>query len=383
MAFVRFGEIALGPSLTCFAGAPHVISQYGTERAHAMPPLFSICIPNFNYAKYVGTTIESVLSQDEQDFEIIVADNASTDDSVTVVEKLKERSSKIRLVRNRANVGFPRNLDRAARPAAGRFMLMLSSDDVMNPGALTAYRKVIDALGPQAERAVIASAWNTIDSDGKIVGRGTIPAYYPSIPLTPPLAIPGRVFRGKDMAAISLPRHDSPLPFLSTMYSRALYEEVEGYWGPLNVGPDYHFVIELLKRDPTVVYLDRELFSYRIHPANQLTAATSAAGPLKFEVDRYLNTLEYNSGTAAATGFDHQRMLDAFVDTVCMETGASHLSRGAWVRAFRLFALAWAMYPQVAVRRTRTYGMAGLLALGPLGIPAAKLVKALRGRGGQ
>ena len=49
-------------------------------------PSFSICIPNYNYAQYIGQTIESVLNQTYQNFEIIVVDNASTDNSVEVVK---------------------------------------------------------------------------------------------------------------------------------------------------------------------------------------------------------------------------------------------------------------------------------------------------------
>ena len=53
-------------------------------------PFFSICIPNYNYARYVGETIQSVLDQSFQDFEVIVADNASTDDSVQVVRSFQD-----------------------------------------------------------------------------------------------------------------------------------------------------------------------------------------------------------------------------------------------------------------------------------------------------
>ena len=56
---------------------------------------FSICIPNFNYAQYIGETIQSVLDQTYQNFEIIIADNASTDNSVEVVQSFDD--NRIRL----------------------------------------------------------------------------------------------------------------------------------------------------------------------------------------------------------------------------------------------------------------------------------------------
>ncbi|MGB0177514.1 MAG: glycosyltransferase family 2 protein, partial [Owenweeksia sp.] len=69
-------------------------------------PLFSICIPNFNYAGYIGRTIESVLNQSFRDFELIIVDNASTDDSMEVIRGYKEQDARIRVFENKFNVGF-------------------------------------------------------------------------------------------------------------------------------------------------------------------------------------------------------------------------------------------------------------------------------------
>src|SRR5690349_10985865 len=80
------------------------------ELHRAAPMKISVCIPNFNYGRYLRAAIESVLGQSHQDFEIVIADNASTDDSVEVVESF--RDPRIRLRRNRTNVGFAPNVDR-------------------------------------------------------------------------------------------------------------------------------------------------------------------------------------------------------------------------------------------------------------------------------
>ena len=52
---------------------------------------FSICIPNFNYGGYIGRTIDSVLNQDYQNFEIIIVDNASTDNSWEVISSYAKK----------------------------------------------------------------------------------------------------------------------------------------------------------------------------------------------------------------------------------------------------------------------------------------------------
>src|SRR5215475_8759854 len=108
-------------------------------------PLFSICIPNYNYQHYIKETIASVLRQDFADFEIVVSDNNSSDDSVASVRGFVD--SRISLQINSWNVGFASNLDRAATMARGERMILLSSDDVMGVGALATYARLNAALG--------------------------------------------------------------------------------------------------------------------------------------------------------------------------------------------------------------------------------------------
>src|SRR5690349_13181272 len=122
----------------------------------ASRPFFSVCIPNFNYAKYIGETVQSVLDQSFDDFEIVVADNASTDASVEVIERFQ--SPKITLIKNRYNIGFAPNLDRATESARGEHLILLSSDDLMKKDALASYAGVLRSLGEGRKRAVLTSA---------------------------------------------------------------------------------------------------------------------------------------------------------------------------------------------------------------------------------
>ncbi len=95
---------------------------------------FSICIPNYNYERYLGRTIRSVLDQPDADLEILISDNASTDGSVALAHSFAD--PRIHIHVNSVNVGFAGNLDRAARMATGQWMIMLSSDDLAPAGAL-------------------------------------------------------------------------------------------------------------------------------------------------------------------------------------------------------------------------------------------------------
>jgi glycosyltransferase involved in cell wall biosynthesis len=129
---------------------------------------FSICIPNYNYERYLGSTISSVRDQKDVDLEILISDNASPDGSVALAHSFGDPRIQVHV--NTVNVGFAGNLDRAARMASGEWMIMLSSDDLVRPDALSTYQKLIESLGPAAGGAVFSSVMDKISSDDRLIG---------------------------------------------------------------------------------------------------------------------------------------------------------------------------------------------------------------------
>ena len=69
-------------------------------------PHISVMIPAYNHAHFIGRAIESVLNQQFQDFDVVVVDDASTDDTVEVVVKYCRRDSPVHLVVNEQNLGL-------------------------------------------------------------------------------------------------------------------------------------------------------------------------------------------------------------------------------------------------------------------------------------
>ena len=70
-----------------------------------MDLFFSICIPNYNYSKYIEETINSVLDQDFENYEIIVVDNDSTDESWEIIKRYSDHK-KVKIFKNNFNIGF-------------------------------------------------------------------------------------------------------------------------------------------------------------------------------------------------------------------------------------------------------------------------------------
>ncbi len=335
---------------------------------------YSICIPNYNYGDYIGRTIQSVLDQTYGEFEILVSDNASSDNSVEVVRGINDNRIKVHV--NQCNVGFAGNLDRAARRATCERMIMLSSDDLMKPDALETYDRFFDSLGNAAERAIVSSAADVIDSNDNLTGR--LPpewAVWKATDLVPELeAVAGApVYRVavSELLRRCLIAMKSPFMFASTCYPRKLYESVEGYGGNRVINPDKWFSWKLMGVAETAYYIDRPLFSYRVHQNNQ-NSLQASAGALKFMVDEYLASVEVDPKWLEQTGLSKTEVEQAFVEQDVARHGLATLARGETRKARRVLRFGKAVYPWHVRRNRKAWMLAGLLALGPLGSGIAR-----------
>jgi glycosyltransferase involved in cell wall biosynthesis len=335
---------------------------------------FSICIPNYNYASYLGRTIQSVLSQSYTDFEILVSDNASTDKSVEVARSFADPRIHVHI--NRCNVGFAGNLDRAARPATGTRMIMLSSDDLVRPEALATYRAFCDALGPDAERDVFTSTWDVIDPEDRVTGRGgPEPSIWTEDDRVPHLdAGAGGPVYGMDADKLlrrCLQQLKNPFNFAATCYSRELYDQVEGYGGGRLINPDKAFNWKLLGVARRAYFIDRPLFAYRWHGSNQV-AQESGMGAMKSMVDQYVATLELDAGLLARLNLSREDICNAFVEYDVARHGLATLARGNRTRARRILQFGWAVYPGSVRHNRNARILATLLRFGPVGERIAK-----------
>ncbi len=98
-----------------------------------MSDLVSIVVPNYNYGKYIGACIETVLTQTYKDFELIVVDDGSTDNSVEIVKNYADQRIKV-LTQPNSGVSVARN--RGIKAAVGRWIAFLDADDMWTPDSL-------------------------------------------------------------------------------------------------------------------------------------------------------------------------------------------------------------------------------------------------------
>ena len=99
-----------------------------------MNDLVSIIMPSYNTEQYIAETIQSVINQTYQNWELIIVDDCSTDNTDTVVGKIKD--SRIRYLKNEKNSGAAVSRNKALREANGRWVAFLDSDDLWKPEKL-------------------------------------------------------------------------------------------------------------------------------------------------------------------------------------------------------------------------------------------------------
>ena len=91
-------------------------------------PFVSICVPNYNKGKYIGEMIQSILDQTYTNFELIISDNASTDNSMDVINSFSD--PRIRFYQNETNIGGCANTIKCLRYAKGDYIAVCHSDDL-------------------------------------------------------------------------------------------------------------------------------------------------------------------------------------------------------------------------------------------------------------
>ena len=129
-----------------------------------MDPVVSIIIPVYNKQDYIRETIDSVLIQDFDNFEIIVVDDGSTDSSLEVVRSFNDQRLQ---VFSQSNTGVERARNFGFSKSFGSLIIFLDADDLMSKDRL---RKQIERFGSNQELSLLGTWANVIDNSGKVIG---------------------------------------------------------------------------------------------------------------------------------------------------------------------------------------------------------------------
>ena len=129
-------------------------------------PKVTVCIPTYSRANLLKDALRSVLSQDYEDFEIVICDDHSTDHTMNVVKSFKDK--RIRYIKNETNLGQFRNINKCIDLARGEYVIIFHDDDIMLNGLL---KKEAQILDKHSNVGIVAPAYYVVDYHGRILSK--------------------------------------------------------------------------------------------------------------------------------------------------------------------------------------------------------------------
>lgn len=125
-----------------------------------MAPKITVFMPVYNAEKYLKESVESVLEQTFTDFELLIIDDGSSDNSVNIIESFNDK--RIRLIHNGENKGLPYTRNRGLELARGKYLAIMDSDDVADTERLAIQYRIMEN---NQKLVVLASGNEVLSSD--------------------------------------------------------------------------------------------------------------------------------------------------------------------------------------------------------------------------
>lgn len=204
-------------------------------------PCISIVLPTHNGSRYLSLAIDSVLSQTYEDFELIIVDDGSTDNTWEIISYYAGVDSRIKALRHETNKNLPAALNTGFKNATGELFTWTSDDNILYPHM---FGHFIDFFSCHQEADIVYSDYNNIDENGIFLGRM------------------------KTGLENELPIYDNI--GASFMYRRKVDTVCGGYDENRFCSEDYAFWLKAYHNEFCFCKLEESLYQYRIHK-NSLT----------------------------------------------------------------------------------------------------------------
>jgi glycosyltransferase involved in cell wall biosynthesis len=219
--------------------------QLNDEMSSASPAV-SIITPAYNTARYLEESVESALAQTFADFELLIVDDGSTDETLAIARRLAERDRRVHAFTTEQRVGVSAARNVGFRHARGRFFALLDSDDVWLPEFLAAQLAVFD----RAPAADVVSG-NAFNLGGPSDGQ----------PLRPPSG------ETRPITLIDMIEHEDAVLVMSVLRRRVV-DVVGGFSEDLRRSEDYDFWLRAALAGIRFVANPIPLVRYRRHASS-------------------------------------------------------------------------------------------------------------------
>ena len=133
-------------------------------------PLVSVGLPVWNGANFLGEALDSILGQTFRDFELIISDNASTDSTPEIAQRVADLDPRVRYVRQQRNVGAAENFNVVLAEARGKYFCWVAHDDLWSPEYL---ERCVEVLDSDPEVVLCFSGFADVDPTGSEIDRSS------------------------------------------------------------------------------------------------------------------------------------------------------------------------------------------------------------------
>lgn len=212
----------------------------------------SVCIPSFNYGNYVAGAIESVLGQTLHNFELIIVDDASTDNTSEIVGRYAKEDNRIKFIENKENLGMVKNWNKCVSLAQGRYITILHADDAYLPEILEIESKILDS---SSKVGMVFSANYVIDDNDNIL---TVNAPFRG----------NKVFKGNDFLKKIIESGGNPVRFPTIMVRDECFQRIGLFDELLTLTADMEMWMRIGSHWG-VAYVNQPLSLYRFHSQNE------------------------------------------------------------------------------------------------------------------
>lgn len=279
-------------------------------------PKISVIIPSYNHEKFIGDAIKSVLSQTFQDFEIIIIDDGSSDNSVAVIKTFHD--PRIKFLLNEKNRGAVYTTNKMVELASGEYIALLNSDDLWES---TKLEKQLKFLEDNKNYGAVFAQANIIKEDGSLLENGS--------------RNDGAIFEQPNKTRFKWLNHffylGNALCHPSMLIRKEVYQEV-GLYNPLMASlPDFDMWVRVCLKYEIYV-LPEKLVKFRIldNNANASSATPENIIACQFEYKQILNSFLSLSVNEYEEIFNEPVVNDVAFSLALKALKSSHRFMQAW-----------------------------------------------------
>ena len=205
-------------------------------------PTVSIVLPSYNGGKYIMESVDSILGQTYTDWELIIVDDCSTDNTLEIARRYEAGDKRIRVIHNEVNQKLPGALNAGFQYAKGKYLTWTSDDNRYLADALAVMVERLEASGA----AMVCGGMHAIDDSGRLKWDKVL------------LYQDGELCRWNSVGACFL-------------YRREVWDHIGEYDTELYCVEDYDYWLRIKQEFGKIEPIDRVLYQYRYHE-NSLTA---------------------------------------------------------------------------------------------------------------